>query len=133
MGLVFIGGYKRCLLSYPDSPQHRLFLRFVFEGVAYQYTVLLFGLSLAPVDGHCPLPSETEESACHEVPRRLMPQWAYGALLESGLRGNDFLPGLGPVESPLETAVPQLAGLRRLTLLGFTTWTPVRQAWILSA
>ncbi len=30
------------------APHRRLFLRFAFEGVAYQYKVLLFGLSLAP-------------------------------------------------------------------------------------
>ncbi len=30
------------------APHHRRFLRFAFEGVAYQYTVLTFGLSLAP-------------------------------------------------------------------------------------
>ncbi len=30
------------------APQHRRFLWFAFVGVAYQYTVLLFGLSLAP-------------------------------------------------------------------------------------
>ncbi len=30
------------------APYHRQFLRFAFEGVAYQYTVLPFGLSLAP-------------------------------------------------------------------------------------
>ncbi len=30
------------------APHHRPFLRFIFEGVAYQYTVLSFGLSLAP-------------------------------------------------------------------------------------
>ncbi|KAL0148359.1 hypothetical protein M9458_056339, partial [Cirrhinus mrigala] len=30
------------------APHHRRFLRFNFEGVAYQYTVLPFGLSLAP-------------------------------------------------------------------------------------
>ncbi|MGL4478214.1 MAG: reverse transcriptase domain-containing protein, partial [Aeromonas veronii] len=30
------------------APQHRRFLRFAFEGVAYQYTVLPFRLSLAP-------------------------------------------------------------------------------------
>ncbi len=36
------------ILSHPDSPppHHRRFLRFAFEGVAYQ--VLPFGLSLAP-------------------------------------------------------------------------------------
>ncbi len=30
------------------APYHRRFLRFAFEGVAYQYKVLRFGLSLAP-------------------------------------------------------------------------------------
>ncbi|MGL4479881.1 MAG: reverse transcriptase domain-containing protein [Aeromonas veronii] len=30
------------------APKHGRFLRFAFEGVAYQYTVLPFGLSLAP-------------------------------------------------------------------------------------
>ncbi len=30
------------------APRHRPFLRFAFEGTAYQYTVLPFGLSLAP-------------------------------------------------------------------------------------
>ncbi len=30
------------------APHHRRFLRFVFEGAAYQYKVLPFGLSLAP-------------------------------------------------------------------------------------
>ncbi len=30
------------------APHHRRFLRFAFEGVAYHYTVLPFGLSLAP-------------------------------------------------------------------------------------
>ncbi len=30
------------------APHHRRFLRFAFEGVAYQYNVLPFGLSLAP-------------------------------------------------------------------------------------
>ncbi len=30
------------------APHHRRFLRFAFEGVAYQYTVLPFGLSLPP-------------------------------------------------------------------------------------
>ncbi len=30
------------------DPHHRRFLRFAFEGVAYQYKVLKFGLSLAP-------------------------------------------------------------------------------------
>ncbi len=30
------------------APHHRWFLRFAFEGVAYQYQVVPFGLSLAP-------------------------------------------------------------------------------------
>lgn len=30
------------------APHHRRFLRFAFEGVAYQFKVLLFGLALAP-------------------------------------------------------------------------------------
>ncbi|KAL0152042.1 hypothetical protein M9458_052646, partial [Cirrhinus mrigala] len=30
------------------APRHRHFLRFAFEGIAYQFTVLPFGLSLAP-------------------------------------------------------------------------------------
>ncbi len=30
------------------APHHRQFLRFAFEGVAYQYKVLPFGISLAP-------------------------------------------------------------------------------------
>ncbi|KAL0153346.1 hypothetical protein M9458_051342 [Cirrhinus mrigala] len=44
-----------CLLDLKDAyfhiqiaPHQRRFLRFTFEGVAYQYTVLPFGLSLAP-------------------------------------------------------------------------------------
>ncbi len=41
------------------APHHRRFLRFAFEGVAYQYTVLPFGLSLAP---------------------RIFTQWMYAAL-----------------------------------------------------
>ncbi len=44
----FNPGPERRLLSHPDSPHHRRFLRFAFEGVAYQYMVLPFGLSLAP-------------------------------------------------------------------------------------
>lgn len=47
-GLVSIGESKRRLLSHPGSPHHRPFLRFAFMGVAYQYIVLPFGLSLAP-------------------------------------------------------------------------------------
>ncbi len=30
------------------APRHRPFLRFAFEGMAYQYTLLPFGLSVAP-------------------------------------------------------------------------------------
>ncbi len=45
--ILFLGSERR-LLSHPDSPHHRPFLRFAFKGVAYQYTVLPFGLSLAP-------------------------------------------------------------------------------------
>ncbi len=47
-GLVHVTGSERLLLSYPGSPHHRRFLRFAFEGVAYQYKVLPFGPSLAP-------------------------------------------------------------------------------------
>ncbi len=50
-GLVLFAGSERRLLLHPDSP-HQIapppLLRFTFEGVAYQYTVLPFGLSLAP-------------------------------------------------------------------------------------
>ncbi len=42
-GLVYVTGSERCILSH-----HRRFLIFAFEGVAYQYQVLPFGLSLAP-------------------------------------------------------------------------------------
>ncbi len=47
-GLVLFSGPEGRILSHPDSPHHRRFLRFTFEGVAYQYMVLPFGLSLAP-------------------------------------------------------------------------------------
>ncbi len=43
-GLVLFVGSERCLLLHPDSPNHRWFLRFAFNGVVYQ----LYGLSLAP-------------------------------------------------------------------------------------
>ncbi len=39
---------KDAYFHIPIAPHHRRFLRFAFEGVAYQYTVLPFGLSLAP-------------------------------------------------------------------------------------
>ncbi len=47
-GQFFFAGSERCLLSHPDCPHHQQFLRFAFEGVAYNYMVLPFGLSLAP-------------------------------------------------------------------------------------
>ncbi len=47
-GLVYVAGSERRILSYPDRFfHHRRFLRFAFEGMAYQYQVLPFGLSLA--------------------------------------------------------------------------------------
>ncbi len=48
-GRVHVTGSERHVLSHPGSPpHHRWFLRFAFKGVAYQYKVLPFGLSLAP-------------------------------------------------------------------------------------
>ncbi len=47
-GLVHVAGSERRVLSHPCSPLYRHFLRFAIEGVAYQYKVLPFGLSLAP-------------------------------------------------------------------------------------
>ncbi len=47
-GLVLFPGSERCLLLHPEAPHHRPFLIFIFEGVACKYTVLPFGLSLAP-------------------------------------------------------------------------------------
>ncbi len=44
--LVLFAGSDGRLLSHTDS-HHKLFLRFAFKGVAYQYIVLSFGLSLA--------------------------------------------------------------------------------------
>ncbi len=46
-GLVDVAGFERHVLSHPGSPHHRRFLRFAFEGVAYQYKVLPFVLSMA--------------------------------------------------------------------------------------
>ncbi len=46
-GLVHVAESERCVLSHAGSPHHRRFLRFAFEGVAYQYKALPFGLSLA--------------------------------------------------------------------------------------
>ncbi len=57
------------------APHHRRFLRFAFEGVAYQYTVLPFGLSLPPVllrsAWKCSFPSETDGNPHSQLPRRL--------------------------------------------------------------
>ncbi len=58
------------------APHHRRFLRFAFEGVAYQYTVLPFGLYLAPlyfyeVHGRGSFPSETDGNPHSQLPRRL--------------------------------------------------------------
>ncbi len=52
-GLVLFSGPERRILSHPDSPHHRRFLWFAFEGVAYQYTVL-------PLDCLCPPPTFTK-------------------------------------------------------------------------
>ncbi len=46
-GLVHVAESEKCVLSHAGSPHHRRFLRFAFEGVAYQYKALPFGLSLA--------------------------------------------------------------------------------------
>ncbi len=40
---------KYTYLHIQIAPHHRRFLRFAFEGVAYQYTVLPFGLSQTPL------------------------------------------------------------------------------------
>ncbi len=47
-GLVHVTGSERGIFSHQVAPHHRRFLRFAFKGVAYQYKVLPFGLSLAP-------------------------------------------------------------------------------------
>ncbi len=52
------------------APQHRRFLWFAFVGVAYQYTVLLFGLSLAPLTFTKP-GAETDGNPHPELPQRL--------------------------------------------------------------
>ncbi len=57
------------------APHHRRFLRFAFEGVAYQYTVLPFGLSFAPhtfsVHECGSFPAETDGNSHPELPRGL--------------------------------------------------------------
>ncbi len=45
--LAHVAESERCVLSHPGSSHHRRFLRFAFEGEAYQYKALPFGLSLA--------------------------------------------------------------------------------------
>ncbi len=56
-------------------PRHRPFLRFAFEGQAYQYKVLPFGLSLSPrvftSRGGGPCPPERTRCAHSQLPRRL--------------------------------------------------------------
>ncbi len=58
------------------APHHRRFLRFAFEGVAYQYTVLPFGLSLPPrIFTKCMdaalSPLRTDGNPHSQLPRRL--------------------------------------------------------------
>ncbi len=57
------------------APHHRRFLRFAFEGVAYQYTVLPLGCLWAPVlykvHGRGSFPSETDGNLHSQLPRRL--------------------------------------------------------------
>lgn len=52
------------------TPDHRHFLRFVFEGMAYQFIVLPFGLSLAPcMITKCmdvALPGSDDGASCQE-------------------------------------------------------------------
>ncbi len=45
---LFLLDMKDTYFHIQIAPHHRRFLRFAFEGVTYQYTVLPFGLSLAP-------------------------------------------------------------------------------------
>ncbi len=54
------------------APHHRRFLRFAFEGVAYQYKVLPFGLShFYTMHGCGSLPSETDGNPHTQLPQRL--------------------------------------------------------------
>ncbi len=47
--LVYLCGFKLCLyIHIKVAPRHRRFLRFALEGIAYQFTVLPFGLCMAP-------------------------------------------------------------------------------------
>ncbi len=77
-GLVLFARSERRLLWHPYSPppQYLRFLRFAFEGVAYQYTVHPFGLSLAPHTFTKSMdvvlsPAETDGNSHPELPRRL--------------------------------------------------------------
>ncbi len=58
------------------APHHRRFLRFAFEGVAYQYKVLPFGLSPASLHfytmhGCGSLPSEMDGNPHTQLPQQL--------------------------------------------------------------
>ncbi len=54
------------------ATHHRRFLRFAFEGVAYQYTVLPFGPPyFYEVHGRGSFPSETDGNPHSQLPRRL--------------------------------------------------------------
>ncbi len=46
--LVHLNRLKDAYFHIQVAPRHRRFLRFAFEGVVYQFTVLPFGLSLTP-------------------------------------------------------------------------------------
>ncbi len=59
------------------APHHRRFLRFAFEGVAYQYTVLPFGAvpgspHFYEVHGCGSFPAETDGNLHLELPQRIL-------------------------------------------------------------